>query len=112
MQYVIDALHLGNKLKFANHSPNPNCHASIIKVGGDHHVSIFAKERIEAGQEIFYDYCYEPEQSPSWARKPDDANRGPSSAPHARSKKPQQADPKEGPSVPPQAKFKKPRPHR
>ncbi|KAJ0520527.1 putative [histone H3]-lysine(4) N-trimethyltransferase chromatin remodeling SET family [Helianthus annuus] len=111
-QYVIDALHLGNKLKFANHSPNPNCHASIIKVGGDHRVSIFAKERIEAGEEIFYDYCYEPEQSPSWARKPNDANGGPSSAPQARSKKPQLADPKEGPSVPPQAKSKKPRPHR
>ncbi|EGO01096.1 hypothetical protein SERLA73DRAFT_50848 [Serpula lacrymans var. lacrymans S7.3] len=59
---VVDATKKGNLGRLINHSCDPNCTAKIITINGEKKIVIYAKQDIELGEEITYDYHFPIEQ--------------------------------------------------
>ncbi|KAF9653672.1 SET domain-containing protein [Thelephora ganbajun] len=59
---VVDATKKGNLGRLINHSCDPNCTAKIITISGVKKIVIYAKQEIELGDEITYDYHFPIEQ--------------------------------------------------
>lgn len=49
---VVDATLSGGLARYINHSCNPNCVAEIVEVDRDVRIIIFAKRRINRGEEV------------------------------------------------------------
>ena len=60
-EHCIDAIVMGNKMRFANHRSGgeDNCFARNMRVMGNICVALYAKRDIEAGSELFFDYQYQ-----------------------------------------------------
>ncbi|KAG2007313.1 histone-lysine N-methyltransferase [Coprinopsis cinerea AmutBmut pab1-1] len=61
-EFVVDATKKGNLGRLINHSCDPNCTAKIITISGVKKIVIYAKQDIELGEEITYDYHFPIEQ--------------------------------------------------
>lgn len=49
---VIDATLSGGLARYINHSCNPNCVTEIVEVDREYRIIIFAKRRINRGEEV------------------------------------------------------------
>lgn len=69
-QEVVDAARKGNKAKFANHKKgDPNLDVRIFSSNGEDRIGLFAREAIEVGGELFFDYGYSGETAPEWSQR-------------------------------------------
>ena len=55
---VIDATHAGSIAHLINHSCEPNCYSRTVTASGEDRIIIFAKRKIEIGEELTYDYRF------------------------------------------------------
>ncbi|UMM34348.1 hypothetical protein L5515_007468 [Caenorhabditis briggsae] len=59
----VDALRAGNVLRFLNNSDKPNCYIQYKYVKGDLRIGFYTLKAMKAGEELFIDYCYKPEDA-------------------------------------------------
>ena len=59
----LDAVYTGNLMRFANHSHTElaNCYIRLRFAQGMQRVCLFSGKNIEAGEELFFDYCFKKE---------------------------------------------------
>lgn len=62
-EHVLDAARKGNKARFLNHAEKSNCVTLYKFCSGNLKVGLFATRNIEAGEELFFNYHYTPENS-------------------------------------------------
>lgn len=56
--FVIDARNMGNISRYVNHACSPNCELEKWNVDGIPRLALFAKRRIQAGEELTYHYQF------------------------------------------------------
>jgi hypothetical protein len=59
---VVDATLKGSLARYVNHSCDPNCFTQIVEYGAKKKIVIYARKRIEAGEELTYDYKFAIEE--------------------------------------------------
>ncbi|KAJ7914045.1 hypothetical protein B0H13DRAFT_1712227 [Mycena leptocephala] len=53
----IDGTYVGNDARYINHdAQNPNCHAQVRMVNGEHRIGIYATRPLIPGEEVLFDY--------------------------------------------------------
>lgn len=57
--HVLDAMRVGNKSRYANHSKDPNAFAKVVFVNGNQKIGLYAKRLLLPGTEILYNYMYD-----------------------------------------------------
>ncbi|CAG9325414.1 unnamed protein product [Blepharisma stoltei] len=59
--WSIDATFLGNKMRFVNHKSHDedNCYTRVWRINGNSRILLFAREKISAGSELFFNYGYD-----------------------------------------------------
>ena len=58
MHNVLDAMRVGNKSRYANHSKDPNAYAKVVFVNGNQKIGLYAKRLLLPGTEILYNYMW------------------------------------------------------